>query len=294
MNEHDLTRNLTALADTMPDNVGRLAAVNRRTRRARQRRLAGRGAAATAAVALSVVGVAAVVRSPGGDGLVPASQPGTTSVPCPAPPSKKASADQGTTTAVKGSATVTAVLPGDMIEVAPTAPDTLPRTMTLTIVGTTTFLDGDQPAATRPALSVGETVAFAAEEVDGHMVLRLLEVNPPNRAVVAPSADANSTKPASEPRSGVVASVPGKGVVEVQHTGEDPSAARITLHTTDATVFKNVANLDGLKVGDTVEFDGSLSADGQATVSRIGLVSPASGAAPESAAGSAPSTSKAC
>ena len=295
MNDHDLTDRLTALAGTMPDNASRLSSVRRRTRRLHQRQLAGRSAAATATLALGIVGASAAVRNSQGDSSAPSSQPGA---PLPKCAVLGPSTDRRTTISddsiVKGSGVVTAFPTPDSLVVTTTEEKSATtKTLTLEIAATTTFDDAGRSVSTRPALALGDTVFFYAEDVDGRWVLGVLGINavdgPANTDQIAPAKSADGALKVEGPivsdpatgrgkGTGVITAFPAPDSIEITAKGGKTGPAEpATLVIVATTIFddagQSLAARPALKVGDTVSFGGTL-VDGHWVLDVLGVNEP--------------------
>jgi hypothetical protein len=185
MSDHDgdpLGVALADLADTVPADPYRVEAVHDLVRRRRTRRRVRRSALGVVAAAATIAGLVAVQNRSTSVTSVPAtSPPATTAAPSPCPAAVKggtagASADQR---GFKGTGSLLAVSDASVtIQPEELAPDE-PAQLTAAITPNTEFIANDQKLPDRPALAVGDRVAFAAQAADSGYTLVLLDTKPP-------------------------------------------------------------------------------------------------------------------
>ncbi len=244
---------LGRLAATMPDNPGRVAAVQRIVRRRRRRRVATRatlGLASAAGVGFVVVNgatrqpqtlPAASPTVPPGDSAPTAGVPDTVPVTSPDPCAvAKATTGPGDATStlldnqgrMKAAGTITAI-DGERISVSVEQASIEISDVTATFAADTTYGDAGQPSSGRPQLGIGDPIAFSAVvQPDGSYVIDHLEAHMPD-AVQTPE---DATKPSAPPRGSDVTNPTFDGWIKVTGTITAVNGSTISVSVEQASI----------------------------------------------------------
>jgi hypothetical protein len=184
---------------------------------------------------------------------------------------------------MKATGTITAV-DGDTLAVALQAASIDVADLTATLTADTQYRDAGQPTATRPALAVGEAVAFGAiAQPDGSYLVGVLETHSPEPVApsdppIAPgvaSADSGSKATLNDgwiKANGTISALDGDSVsVDVDEASVDIATASLTL--TAATTYVDagaaVPTRPELAVGDAIAFVGTAQPDGSYLVDHL-------------------------
>jgi hypothetical protein len=266
MNDRDLTRDLGDLAATMPDHPSRAAAVHRRARQLRQRRLANRGVAAGSALALTAAAGVAVHHAATASTHI-ATQP--TSLPdCstigPSTANKPSNASDPGTVGAKLNGTITALPDAHTLVLHPAStqdPSATVDDRTISLTDTTTVgTPGASPSDTlQPGtLAVGDFVTVIATDTpDGRSVADTIIIIPagakPTTNVGHPSSSDSADTPTSQTPAkgaGIVVGSPTESSLTIDENG--------TLRTfTVSPDTKYFANTDGTQCSNPNLHDGS-------------------------------------